>query len=333
MAFHFVAIKQSSRLALKFLNGNSRFERCFSSITHERLSVLLMTASGQTSVPFSISIPGSSILSNTGVFDSPITMDVQKIWEMFKFYEQRRNQSIVDIWRQGQKLLVLNMVLWEWLEISLEDAYASISNHLPENLTGLELLLHRVEEVLHSRRTESSSFDAADYLSGFAPKLAVGRLNLSQHHHFQLGDKLQVIDAAIDLIVPWLHFPSREVCQLKAWFTRKVIDHVGIEALLIEEIWDASGAVKTCFLPRQANAIRTSRQRIQVWADALLPLHPIAMHSSQERGLLTALDTQVQQSSPIDLSVPLLARKFSHRPAASLVQVASSSSTTDPGKH
>ncbi|TFK57936.1 hypothetical protein BDN72DRAFT_907278 [Pluteus cervinus] len=121
-------------------------------------------------------------------------------------------------------------------------------------------------------------------------------------------DQDVAIDRVTTIIAHWLHFPDREQYEPQAWFTRHLVDRLGIEALLLPAAEHGVQQLNT-FVLNQGYNCRLTRQRIDDWAITHLWAHPIRSSKTEEQVILEKITAHIVSLYPetqimIDLFTP-----------------------------
>ncbi|TFK58788.1 hypothetical protein BDN72DRAFT_906413 [Pluteus cervinus] len=195
---------------------------------------------------------------------------------------------------QGMVLMVLNMVIWEWLE-----------NLIAEPADWVSSLLLRIMTCL-SIPSKEHRLSASDFIAGHTGDEAY--VIHTTRYSWSSLDQDVAIDKATTIIAHWLHFPDREEYEPQAWFTRQLVDRLGIEALLLPAAEYGAQQLNT-FVLNQGRNCRLTRQRIEDWAITHLWAHPMGSSQTKERVILEKITAHIVSLYPetqvmIDLFTP-----------------------------
>lgn len=237
--------------------------------------------------------------------DGPEHPGVRNIWHAFQIRSHQHARSAIDLFIQRQELLVLNMVVWEWLDHRLEAAYLDLSSSLQP--TGITLLLKRVQGLLDTQKNHAV-FDASEFIAGFNPGEASYEYT-AQRRRYDNPDKKKVFALASTILIHWFDFPSQTKFQTQSWFIRAIVDRIGFEALLLDSVWKAADNINVAVLGI-GRSCRVSKEHLDKWANAVLAYHPLAVQGSQERVLLEEIDRSIRNHFAINPSLSSLSNMF-----------------------
>lgn len=213
--------------------------------------------------------------------------NIRSIWPLYHSMLRKHHVNMFSTRIERQQLLLVNMTIWEWLNDSLAHAYDAIINPQtepePNPIPGLDLLMSWVRTMLDSGRP-GQTLDAADFFEGF-PQDEVKHELKTKRTRFDPVTLDVVIKSTGDIVSSWFSFPTCGQLRIQAWFCRKLVDQIGIEALILDCVWEAAHHIKRLVLGRGRNSTIT-REDITEWACERLAQHLLSDPRSSEQHLL-----------------------------------------------
>ena len=140
--------------------------------------------------------------------------------------------------------LLLNLVLWEWLEGKIKDSYQNYIHWLCP-------LWCRVEGLLNSQPRISTELHIDNFIPSLSPAVPIychiGHVN----HQYDLESsqaRLWDVETLLQkILVQWFDFPSEPNIYSQALFVRQIVDTIGCDTLFLQPVWQVASSV-SCVL-------------------------------------------------------------------------------------
>ncbi|PPQ86395.1 hypothetical protein CVT26_004878, partial [Gymnopilus dilepis] len=188
----------------------------------------------------------ASTTALVALIEAPCSADLLKhALEVSRFVQG----GAVLSWSNTANIMLMNMLLWEWIE---REAVAAFSN----SSHPYHPLSVAVREALGGARP-CRSLDAADYLPGFERGVSVVKVNPCGG----VVDDRVAIDRLIKALAVFLSFPDVVRYRPRAWYTRELLQRCGPQVLLIPSLSKAANNVSANVLGLHKNAVPTPELR------------------------------------------------------------------------
>lgn len=210
-----------------------------------------------------------------------------ELLSMLRKLTLERSSTVVGNWLRQKQYLLVNMSIWEWLSKGLEDAYEQ-----EDQSNEIGRLLQKVETILHTRPA-SIRLDASDFLPNFVPHETIFELEQPKKSYISARvDKAATLALASSILQTWFQFPSAQKYETQAWFVRELVDCLGPNILLLNDVWKAAHNVNIHVLGIGKD-VRISRKDIQDWSKKHLAGHPLTNPNSQEYITLCTINAEI----------------------------------------
>ncbi|KAF9041370.1 hypothetical protein BJ165DRAFT_1530100 [Panaeolus papilionaceus] len=227
-----------------------------------------------------------------------LTFDnVMQLWQAYEEQDIDLAQATLVNFVQARQLLLVNMLLWEWLEKTTDDGYTCRNN---PGASGLGQLFNHVEVDLLARK-KKLVYDAADYLPNFTRGETVSSISISARRIF---DEELLRSTVFQILLFWLGFPDR-AGQERAWFVRALVDYVCPHILLLPAMWRVCHSIS--YLALATGKKNVSKVMIQDWASTYLASHPVTQIDTYEYHLLDRIQAAIESVIPDPISQSLIA--------------------------
>lgn len=202
-------------------------------------------------------------------------------------YQKAVAQSSCGKWTDQAEHLLLNMLLWDWIETMVSEGWEQVERD-DDELAGIALLLKDLSAGRNLELRSTTYFaDLSDqtYAVPSAPKKRT---------------TFHILQQAIKIMANWLSLPKDFVhYQARSWFIKEVLCHIGPQGLRLSDLLKASDQVRVSVLGLSRNVSITHRHLIY-WSKHYLQRHALYDASSEERKALMDLCALVDKVSPLD---------------------------------
>ncbi|KDR66009.1 hypothetical protein GALMADRAFT_148182 [Galerina marginata CBS 339.88] len=264
--------------------SNSCDSRLLNTLTLPMLESLKQTAEkAQVESSSSVQSVSQALLT---LIDNPLGTDTRRHAQGFT---QSLSNAQVGVWAEKADALMLSILLWEWLERQLVEAYDASEAH------GLTLLLAECGEIM--RDGKQRDIDASDYLDGFLAGECTYTFNILRLNRASVNRRI-IIDKATEVLALWYKLPSFKRDRPRSWYAREVIEQVGIHALALKPVTKAANRLTLSVLGIGKNA-KVTKERIKDWSQRLIA-HPICDPESEVSKCAYDIYDLVEAISPLN---------------------------------
>lgn len=128
-----------------------------------------------------------------------------------------------------QQILIINMLMWEWLDSLVHGACEAQLLGLPSQIAPLASCCRAILEIQSSLDIK---LDAAAYLEGFECGQKVYTVKGHNYKCYNI-DMADTIDLITSVLVDWLEFPKPSIHCPHALLVCHLIDSAGPDILLL----------------------------------------------------------------------------------------------------
>jgi len=185
---------------------------------------------------------------------------------------------------------MMAMVIWDWLECSVDHALTQAYDEVPERVTH-QGLCHLVLTIkLCAMKGGIQDLQA----SSFIPEITSSpsyQLNFPSRRELQPS---QVRRYAIEALACWFDLADPFDGLARTWFLKEIIREVGVGVLRLAAVIKAIQRVRVSVLEMSKKAVVTQKHFAH-WSKTYLSSHPISCSDSPERRLLNDLCLQLDK--------------------------------------
>ena len=191
------------------------------------------------------------------------------------------------------RILLLNLVLWEWLEHEIKDSYQNYSH-------WLRPLRFCVQGLLNSQPRTSTELRVDDFITGLSPAVPIYRHTAHVNRHYDLESsptRLQDEETLLEkILIQWFDFPSEPNFRSRALLVREIVDSIGCDALFLQPVWQIGSSVSWVLfknIPRNP-----TRADLRKWASSEFCHYALAQTGSKSRDILSQIGRHFGKLSP-----------------------------------
>jgi hypothetical protein len=245
----------------------------------------LVVLYGNQSVPvLSLEVLGSTIEAMVQrPNEQPTAIGFSDLWTTYATLERRQKNDEYNYRLQSQRVLLLNMAAWEWLE-------STSSQAVHDKHHWLFKLGQRVHDI--ALLSTSSILSRDQYLPNMAMDVGTATYTFKPQRY----PKPSTTSSVYDILACWLGFPDVRKYRSRAWFTRVVVTHLGVSALLLDVVWTAAGNISRDVFGGRKNLKGLTEADLIDWGKDVLASSPACRDGTEENRLLSLINTKLNQA-------------------------------------
>ncbi|KAF6758399.1 hypothetical protein DFP72DRAFT_845313 [Ephemerocybe angulata] len=225
-------------------------------------------------------------------------LNLAHAWTLLEESIRTHDKSLVRLYRQRSDIMLSNMMLWEWLEHSIEQGYQAFQTKTPHWLADA---FSTAERIITSPNLPQQ-LDARTFVPNYSEKesCAVYAYPGVPHNVYDLPNR-QTLKRKVEIMMKqWFSFDKRPRGQMQAALVRCLIDKVGVACLWMPAVWDAhfsmgdSGRWAGRFF-----ACDDTVDSILHWANQHLKRHPICGSVGPESLAISAVAEVITCFGPV----------------------------------
>ncbi|KDR66000.1 hypothetical protein GALMADRAFT_148171, partial [Galerina marginata CBS 339.88] len=199
----------------------------------------------------------------------------------------------VNQWVNTANLLLSNMLLWEWLDTKLTEAYHDHSKD-----AKLSKLLVRLTGIF-TKQPKKVVLDARTFFPGFEKGECLKTYEFTRRFADPDVSPTSIIEKATYLMAEWFKFPKVDKYRGQAWFVRAMINKIDPRVLLLKPVAGAMTQIPVSVLGQTHN-YKVTQRRLAEWVTDVLEEHPIANSESSLSRLASEIYKLIEDIQPIN---------------------------------
>jgi hypothetical protein len=216
----------------------------------------------------------------------PTATGIADLWTSYHSLEDKRKADEYTHCLQRQRVLLLNMAAWEWLQ---ETSFRAAHDHR-HWLFGLGTRV-RDSQLAKNEITLSR----ADHFPNMNPQSGTTTFTFKPKR-YSASKPFSPSSTVFDILAIWLGFPETHKFRPKAWFARTMLQHMGPSSLLLDAVWKAAcNLSQEVFVGRHPLKSLTA-DHFTEWGKNVLALSPSCQADTQEMKLLAVIDSKLLQA-------------------------------------
>lgn len=209
---------------------------------------------------------------------------IPSLWEGAMQIANHRDITEARLQVFEQEILIVNMLMWEWLDSLVHGACKAQLSGPPSQIA---LLVSRCQAILEIQSRLDIKLDAATYLKGFECGQKVYTVKGRTNKRYAVG-AADTIDLVTSILVDWLEFPKPSIHRPRALLVRHLIDSVGPDILLLRLTRSACNRIRSEVFSNNVRRV-PNQDDFNKWVCSDLAAHPISCENSAERQILSKI--------------------------------------------
>jgi hypothetical protein len=207
-----------------------------------------------------------------------------------RLISQALARSKLEILHSASQHLLLNFVLWDWLE-------RQVMESIPHSALGRLRL--KIKELSKTTPVESEVIDAANYFEDVSPETITYTLSLPRRAN-HLPSPAEINETTITVLADWFQMPLRS--REKAWFIRCILQSpLRFVGLHLEPIVNAASSVSSHIFNVRYRVV--DEEHVQRWSKESLLVHPICDVSSEHFARASQIAKDLSKVDFLDLNL------------------------------
>lgn len=206
---------------------------------------------------------------------------VSELWQMSESLEGQHSASALQLVEERSKIMMINMLAWEWLDNSLEKGLKTRQSTNNTHWTGpLYAAIENIHLTPDIRKTLPATI-CFPTMTG-APEFVHER-PMRRRYSALTDEKLKA--TAEKVVRTWFSYPKSDYLRMAALLTRKLVDITGPFILLYPPVWNTYTNLRRGI----AISSKVTREKVERWANEELPLAPFTRRASEEYKVLLSV--------------------------------------------
>lgn len=222
------------------------------------------------------------------------TKKMAGVWEWHRQLEQQEIAQNVGLIKARAGLMVINMVLWEWLDTAVHEGFTA---HSTGGDHWLSKVFQQATQIL-ANPTRSRTLEAKKLIDDYNGREPIYLYEGKARITYRTATRDSLVRIVKPVLMAWYGYPPESsTSKLRALLVRKLLDTVGSAVLLLPDLWSSYQNPK-----KGLEKEKVTGSDIAWWADNTLKEWTTAKESKKAKACLQKIAKLVDGSFDADIA-------------------------------